>query len=75
MARRKARRSTGPSNEAQRIARTITYYEVCLADEIPRTAQMELWAADFSRPFAAGEHVSPELAARLEDAAQAEAAR
>ncbi|MFF4922899.1 MULTISPECIES: hypothetical protein [unclassified Kitasatospora] len=75
MARRKAARAAGPSDESLRIARTIVYYEACLDSEVPHAMARELWAHDMTTPFAAGEHVSMEAARLLEDRARREAAQ
>ncbi|GAA1403207.1 hypothetical protein GCM10009639_47650 [Kitasatospora putterlickiae] len=74
MARRKTRTS-GPSGESLRIARTIVYYEACLDSEVPHAMARELWAHDMTTPFAAGEHVSVEAARLLEARARREAAQ
>ncbi|WP_441248952.1 hypothetical protein [Kitasatospora sp. McL0602] len=69
MARRKARRDSGPSDEAIRTARTITYYEACLDSEVPHAVARELWAHDMTKPFTAGTHVSETDARLLEERA------
>ncbi|MFJ5924812.1 hypothetical protein ACIQF6_19640 [Kitasatospora sp. NPDC092948] len=73
MARRKTQ-TAGPSDEALRIARTIVYYEACLDSEVPHAVARELWAHDMKLPFAAGEHVSADVARLLEERAHREAA-
>ncbi|MFJ7275310.1 hypothetical protein [Kitasatospora sp. NPDC098663] len=73
MARRKAARAAGPSDESLRIARTITYYQTCLDAAVPHETARELWAHDMNSPFAAGEHVSVDAARLLEERAHREA--
>lgn len=75
MARRKAARAAGPSDESLRIARTITYYQTCLDAAVPHETARELWAHDMTRPFEAGEHVSATMARALELSARQGAAQ